>query len=70
MICYLATSSDKLMVLSENGPGRLIYTWSPVGGTAWEGLGGMALEEEMLLGHGFEVSKDSFHYQHPAHITM
>lgn len=34
-----------------------ILTWSPTGGTAWKGLGGMALEEEMVLGDGFEVQK-------------
>lgn len=30
--------------LNEDGPQRVIYlnTWSPVGGTSWEGLGGVA----------------------------
>ena len=35
--------------LNENDPHRLIYlnAWSPVGGTIWKGLGGVALLEKM-----------------------
>lgn len=34
---------------NENGPHRLMYlkTWLPVGETVWEGLGGLALLEEV-----------------------
>jgi len=35
--------------LDGNGPQRLmcVNTWSPVGKTVWEGLGGVALLEEV-----------------------
>jgi hypothetical protein len=35
--------------LDENGPHRPMYlnAWLPVSGTVWEGLGGMALLEEV-----------------------
>ena len=35
--------------LNENGPCRFIYlnAWFPVDGTVWEGLGGVALLEEV-----------------------
>ena len=35
--------------LNENGPQRLLSlnTWPPVGGTVWEGLGHVALLEEV-----------------------
>lgn len=41
--------------LNEDSPWRLLYlnTWSHVGRTVWEELGGVA-----LLGENFEVSKD------------
>lgn len=37
--------------LNENDSHRLIYmyAWSPVGGASWEGLGDMALLEEVCL---------------------
>lgn len=44
----------------ENDPHRLrgLNPWSPVGGTTWEGLGDVALLEEVYhLGASFEVSK-------------
>lgn len=45
--------------LNKNGPRRLIYlnTWSSVGETVWEGLGGMVLLEGVCLEVGFEVKK-------------
>lgn len=46
--------------LNENGSHRLKYfkAWSPVSGIVWEGLGGLALWEEVChCGVGFEVSK-------------
>lgn len=54
--------------LHENHPQRLTYlnTCSPVGGTAWEGLGGMALVKDVSLGEGLEVLKDSFHSHCPS----
>lgn len=38
--------------LDENGPHTLIYlnTWSPFGGTAWEGLGGVACWRRFVTG--------------------
>ena len=37
--------------LNGNGPHKLIYmnAWSPVGGTIWVGLGGVALLEEVCV---------------------
>jgi hypothetical protein len=34
---------------NKNGPHKLMYLngWSPVGGTIWEGLGGVASLEEL-----------------------
>lgn len=45
--------------LNENGlTGSLcVYPWSPVAGTVGEGLGGVALLEEVCNGVGFEASK-------------
>jgi hypothetical protein len=46
--------------LKKNAPYRLMYlnTWSPVSATVWEGLGGVALLEEVChYGVVFEVSK-------------
>lgn len=34
-------------VLKENGPNRFIHAWFPVGGSIWEGLGGVSLVEEV-----------------------
>jgi hypothetical protein len=44
--------------LNENGPDKLVYlnTWSPVGRTVWEELGGMSLLEECIMGMLFPVS--------------
>lgn len=44
---------------------QFIYsnTWSPISGTAWDGLGSVIWLEEMLLGAGFEVSKTHAHFQ-------
>ena len=36
---------------------KLLNSCSLVGGTVWEGLGNVALLEEVSLGLGFEVSK-------------
>lgn len=38
-------------------------TWSPVGGTGWEGLGGLV--GGVSLGAGFEESKDLLSSQCP-----
>ena len=46
--------------LNENGSHRLLCldAWSPVKGTVWEGLGGVALLEEVCYrGVGLEISK-------------
>ena len=46
--------------LDINGLNRLLYlnTWSPVTGSVWEGLGGVALlEEGVLLGVDGELSE-------------
>ena len=43
----------------EGGPYRLIdlNAWFPVGGTVWEGLGGVVcIRGSVSLGVGFEVS--------------
>ena len=39
-------------------------------GTVWEGLGGVALLEEVSLDAGFEVSKDVHHLQCPLCLVI
>jgi hypothetical protein len=41
--------------LNKNGSHKLMYSWFPVGGTVWEGLGGVALKEMCHWGTGSEV---------------
>jgi hypothetical protein len=36
---------------------RYLNTWSPVGGTVWEGLGGGLVGKDVSLGTSFEISK-------------
>lgn len=52
--------------LNKNDPHRFIClnTWSPVAGTIWKGLGGVALMEQICHRAGSEVSKASFHPQY------
>ena len=40
---------SSLWWLDENGPHKFLFVnaWSPVGGTVWEGLGGVALLKEV-----------------------
>lgn len=57
--------------VSENGLPRYLWhihfrAWSPVGGTIWKRLGGVALPAEVLSpGVGFEVSKARPHHFFP-----
>jgi hypothetical protein len=48
MLSPSALKAEPKWVLDENNLHRLVHLigWAPVGGTVWEGLGGMALLED------------------------